>query len=78
MYGGLRREADRSNATLTPRISTDSHTSTYAGSAATEPKIKAVAVERYLEGKGDLVSRLIMGRVPLWVIGVINQLTKSP
>ena len=34
----------------------------------------------YLEGQGDLVSRLIMGitRVTMWVIGVINLLTKSP
>ena len=34
----------------------------------------------YLEGQGDLVSRLIRGiiRVALWVIGVINLLTKSP
>ena len=34
----------------------------------------------YLEGQGDLVSGLIMGitRVTIWVIGVINLLTKSP
>ena len=34
----------------------------------------------YLEGQGDLVSRLIMGitRVTIWVVGVINLLTKSP
>ena len=34
----------------------------------------------YLEGQGDLISRLIMGiiRVTIWVIGVINLLTKSP
>ena len=34
----------------------------------------------YLEGQGDLVSRLIMGliRVSIWVIGIINLLTKSP
>ena len=34
----------------------------------------------YLEGQGDLVSRLIMGimRVTIWVTGVINILTKSP
>ena len=34
----------------------------------------------YLEGQGDLVSRLIIGiiRVTIWVIGVINPLTKSP
>ena len=34
----------------------------------------------YLEGQGDLVSRLIMGiiRVTIWVIGIINLLTKSP
>ena len=34
----------------------------------------------YLEGQGDLVSRLIMGinRVTIWVIGVIDRLTKSP
>ena len=34
----------------------------------------------YLEGQGDLVSRLIMGiiGVTIWVIGVINLLTKSP
>ena len=34
----------------------------------------------YLEGQGDLVSRLIMGRsrVTIWVLGVMNLLTKSP
>ena len=34
----------------------------------------------YLEGQGDLVSRLILGitRVTIWVTGVINLLTKSP
>ena len=34
----------------------------------------------YLEGQGDLVSRLMMGiiRITIWVIGVINLLTKSP
>ena len=34
----------------------------------------------YLEGHGDLVSRLIMGMIGLmiWLIGVINPLTKSP
>ena len=33
-----------------------------------------------LEDQGDLVSRLIRGiiRVIIWVIGVINLLTKSP
>ena len=33
----------------------------------------------YLEGQGDLVSNLRMGiiRVTIWVIGVINLLTKS-
>ena len=34
----------------------------------------------YLEGQGDLVSRLIMAIIGLimWVIGVTNLLTKSP
>ena len=34
----------------------------------------------YLEGQGDLVSRLILGifRVTIWVIGVLSLLTKSP
>ena len=34
----------------------------------------------YLEGQGDLVTRLRMGiiGVIIWVIGVINLLTKSP
>ena len=33
-----------------------------------------------VQGQGDLVSGLIMGitRVTIWVIGVINLLTKSP
>ena len=33
-----------------------------------------------LEGRGDLVSRFIVDiiRVTVWVIGVINLLTKSP
>ena len=37
-------------------------------------------IGEFLEGQGDLVSRLIMGiiRVTIWVIGVINLLTKSP
>ena len=35
---------------------------------------------QYLEGPGDLVSRLIRGitGVTIWVIGVINLLMKSP
>ena len=34
----------------------------------------------YLGGQGDFVSGLILGitRVTIWVIGVINLLTKSP
>ena len=34
----------------------------------------------YLEGQGDLVSRLLMGitGVTIWVMGVLNLLTKSP
>ena len=34
----------------------------------------------HLEGQGDLVSRLMIRiiRVTIWVIGVINLLTKSP
>ena len=34
----------------------------------------------YMEGQGDLVSRLILGilRVTTWVIGLFNLLTKSP
>ena len=41
---------------------------------------EAVGLMPYLEGQGDLVSGLIMGitRVTIWVIGVINLLTKSP
>ena len=37
-------------------------------------------LRQYLEGQGDLVSRLIMGiiGVIIWVIGVIILLTKSP
>ena len=33
----------------------------------------------YLEGQGDLVSRLIVGicRVAIWLIGIINLLTRS-
>ena len=39
-----------------------------------------VSMGLYLEGQGDLVTRLIRGRtrVTIWVIGVINLLTKSP
>ena len=34
----------------------------------------------YLEGQGDLVSRLVteISRVITWVTGVINLLTKAP
>ena len=34
----------------------------------------------YLEGQGNLLSRLVTGitTVTIWVIGVINLLTKSP
>ena len=34
----------------------------------------------YLEGQGDLVSRIIIGIIgdTIWLIGVINILTKSP
>ena len=33
-----------------------------------------------MEGQGDLVSGLIMGitRVTIWVVGIMNLLTKSP
>ena len=36
--------------------------------------------ECYLEGQGDLVTRLMMGiiGVTIWVIGVYNLLTKPP
>ena len=39
-----------------------------------------VVAGSYLEGQGDLVSRLTIGitRVTIWFIGVINLLTKSP
>ena len=39
----------------------------------------AVGIRR-LEGHGDVVSRLAMGisRVTIWVIGVLNLLTKPP
>ena len=39
-----------------------------------------LAETHYLEGQGDLVSRLIMGisRVSIWFIGAISLLTKSP
>ena len=35
---------------------------------------------RYLEGYGDLVSRLIVriARVSIWGLGIISPLTKSP
>ena len=37
-------------------------------------------LDPYLEGQGDLISRLIMRifRVTIWIIGVISLLTKSP
>ena len=43
------------------------------------PKIMRL-IRVYLQGQGDLVSRLIMGisGVTIWVIGVLNLLTKSP
>ena len=36
--------------------------------------------KRHLEGQGNLVRRLIKGitRVTIWVIGVLNLLTRSP
>ena len=42
--------------------------------------VSRISVHSYLEGQGDLVSRLIMGitRVTIWVIWVTNLLTKSP
>ena len=41
---------------------------------------RAVKNASYSEGQGDLVSRLMIGitRVTIWVIRVINLLTKSP
>ena len=44
-----------------------------------EPQLPFVP-KPYLEGPGDLVSRLIIGiiRVTTWVIGIIDLLTKSP
>ena len=43
------------------------------------PPLRAYSQFSYLEGQGDLVSRLIMGiiRVTIWAIGAINLLTKS-
>ena len=42
--------------------------------------LRVEGLKAYLEGQGDLVSRLRMGinRVTIWVIEVINLLTKSP
>ena len=36
--------------------------------------------ESYLEGQGDFLNRTIIGitRVPIWLIGVIHLLAKSP
>ena len=47
---------------------------------ATQPGLSLLAILDYLEGQGDLVSRLGMGiiRVTIWVKGVVNLLTKSP
>ena len=44
------------------------------------PKSLIVSKRAFLEGHWDLVSRVIMGiiGVTIWVIGVINLLTKSP
>ena len=44
------------------------------------PKLPRYKRRTYLEGHGDLVSRLIMEiiGVIIWLIGVINRLTKSP
>ena len=41
---------------------------------------EGLRVRAYLEGQGDLVSRLIRGitRGIIWVLGVINLPTKSP
>ena len=41
---------------------------------------RSVRVRGYLEGHGDLVNGLIMRIiwVTIWIIGVINPLTKSP
>ena len=38
------------------------------------------AAHDYLEGQGDVVTRLIMGitGVTVWAMGVMNLLTKSP
>ena len=43
-------------------------------------RVRASGGGIYLEGQGDSISRLVMGiaRVTIWVIGVINLLTKSP
>ena len=45
-----------------------------------ENLLRLASTPTYLEGKGDLGSRLVMGiiGVTVWVIGVINLLTKSP
>ena len=41
--------------------------------------MRSLQIAQYLEGQGDLVSRLRMGivGVPIWLIGVISILTKS-
>ena len=43
-------------------------------------KSELVVIREYLEGQGDLISRILMGitRVLILVIGVTNLLTKSP
>ena len=42
--------------------------------------LKRIELILHLEGHGDLVSRLVMGiiGVIIWLIGMINLLTKSP
>ena len=53
----------------------------HAASIKSRPSLQGVRQKpTYLEGQGDFVSRLIMGiiRVTIWVVGVINLLTKSP
>ena len=74
----LSQEPETLKTTLNPKPS----------SASLVPRIDFKALgphlhdkhDSYLEGHGDLVNRLILGitRATMWVIRVINLLTKSP
>ena len=81
---GLRFRVHGESSLKAPRLELismkDTSQDVYMYNAGRNCKAEATRTFNYLEGHGDLVSRLVRGitGVTIWVIGGINLLTKSP